>query len=135
MAKNKTQETDASVEGYFSGIGDETRQKDCRELATLMTKATKEKPKMWGTSIVGFGSRHYKYESGREGDICLVGFASRKNDIAIYGLGTVATEQPKLLSKLGKHKGGKGCLNISRLGDVDTSILEKLILGAVKTKE
>ncbi len=84
MAENKTRETDASVDDYLSAIEDETRRKDCQALAKLMTKATKAKPKMWGTSIVGFGSYHYKYESGREGDSCLTGFSSRKGDISIY---------------------------------------------------
>ncbi len=87
MAENKTKATDASVAGYLSAIGDESRRKDCEALAKLMTRATKQKPKMWGTSIVGFGSYHYKYESGREGDMCVAGFSSRKGDISIYGLG------------------------------------------------
>ena len=83
MAKNKTQENDASVDGYLAAIKDEARRKDCQALAELMARATKEPAKMWGTSIVGFGSYHYKYDSGREGDICLVGFSSRKSEIAV----------------------------------------------------
>ena len=127
MAKNKTQATEASVASYLAAIEPDSRREDCQELSALMTNATKEKPKMWGPSIVGFGSRHYKYESGREGDTCVVGFASRKNDIVIYGLGAVATQQPEMMAKLGKHKAGKGCLYLSRLSDIDRKVLEQLI--------
>lgn len=127
MAKNKTQATEASVASYLAAIEPDSRREDCQELSALMTNATKEKPKMWGPSIVGFGSRHYKYESGREGDTCVVGFASRKNDIVIYGLGAVATQQPEMMAKLGKHKAGKGCLYLSRLSDIDRKVLEQFI--------
>ena len=89
MAENKTKATEAGVESYLSAIEDEARRKDCEALTQLMTKATKQQPKMWGTSIVGFGSYHYKYESGREGDSCLTGFSSRKGDISIYGVAAV----------------------------------------------
>jgi len=84
MAENKTKATDASVDSYIAAIEDEVRRKDCQALAKLMAKVTKEKPQMWGPSIVGFGSYHYKYASGREGDTCLVGFSSRKGDISVY---------------------------------------------------
>src|SRR4051812_27234095 len=87
MPQNKTTRTEASVDDHFSAIADDARRKDCIALAKLMSKATKESPKMWGTSIVGFGSYHYRYESGRKGDSCLVGFSSRKGNISIYGLG------------------------------------------------
>src|SRR5437660_5566164 len=106
MAKNKTKATEGSVGSYLAGIKDEARRKDCEALAKLMTKATKQAPKMWGKNIVGFGNHHYKYESGREGDICAVGFSSRKGDISLYGLGG-SPEHEKLLAKLGKHSGGK----------------------------
>src|SRR5215471_5908861 len=86
MAENKTKETNASLQNYFAAISDDTRRKDCEALAKLMAKATGHPAKMWGPSIVGFGSYHYKYESGREGDSCLVGFSSRKGDISLYGL-------------------------------------------------
>lgn len=131
MKENKTRITEASVESYLSNIKDEARRADCEALARLMTKATKEPPKMWGTSIVGFGSRHYKYESGREGDACLVGFASRKSDIAIYGLGSFAAENEELISQLGKHTSGKGCLYIRRMSDIDPKVLERVVAGAV----
>src|SRR5436309_268226 len=84
MAENKTKATDASVTGYLASIEDTARRKDCEALVKLMTKATNQKPKMWGSSIVGFGSYHYKYDSGREGDSCITGFSSRKGDISIY---------------------------------------------------
>ena len=119
MAKIKTIATEASVEAYLEAIGDETRREDCRTLIELMRKATKAEPKMWGTSIVGFGKYHYKYASGREGDMCLTGFASRKEAISIY-LACGAGEQfATVLASLGKHKMGKGCLYVKRLADVD----------------
>jgi hypothetical protein len=134
MAENKTRITKASVQNYFAAITDDARRKDCEALARLIKKATKEQPKMWGSSIVGFGSYHYKYESGREGDSCLIGFSSRKGDISLYGLGSFAGKE-KLLPKLGKHKSGKGCLYIQKLSDIDLSVLERLITGAVSQRE
>jgi len=131
MAKeNKTKLTGVSVESYLDAIESDERQKDCRALAKLMAKATGEKPKMWGTSIVGFGSYHYKYDSGREGDSCLTGFSSRKGEIAIY----MMAEFPKreqLLAKLGKHEAGKGCLYIKTMAEVDPKILEQLVAGTL----
>jgi hypothetical protein len=127
---NKTMATEASVEGYLSAIKDEGRRKDCKALSALMTKATKQKPKMWGTSIVGFGSYHYKYESGREGDSCLTGFSSRKGDITLYLVAEFPGRE-QLLAKLGKHKASGGCLYLRSLGDVDPKVLEKIVVGAV----
>jgi hypothetical protein len=95
-----------------------------------MAKVAGQPPKLWGTSIVGFGSYHYKYASGREGDSCLLGFASRKGDISIYGLGTF-TGREELLSKLGKHKMGKGCLYIGKMTDIDVKVLEQLLKKSV----
>ena len=134
MPENKTKATDASVEGYFTKIDDDARRKDCVALAKLMAKATKEKPRMWGPSIVGFGSYHYKYESGREGDMCRVGFSSRKGDISIYGL-NAAPNHDALVSKLGKHKASKGCLYVRNLADIDLDILKQLVAGAAAAKE
>jgi hypothetical protein len=131
MAENKTKANANSVDQYLAEIEDELRRKDCEALAKIMIKATKLKPKMWGTAIVGFGTHNYKYESGREGEICLVGFSSRKRDISIYGIGSGSTQE-ELLSKLGKHKRGKGCLYIGKLGDVDLKVLEQLIKASVK---
>ena len=133
MTENKTKATDVSVASYFGSISDAARRKDCEALAKLMTKATKQPPKMWGSSIVGFGTYHYKYESGREGDTCLVGFSSRKGDISVYGL-NAAPSHDELMRKLGRHKAGKGCLYIRNLGDIDLAVLEKLVLDAATAK-
>ncbi len=127
MAENKTKATNVSVESYLSSIEGESRRKDCEVLTKLMSKVTKQEPKMWGTSIVGFGSYHYKYESGREGDAPLAGFSSRKGDITLY-LASGFPGQEELLAKLGKHKTGKGCLYIRKLSDVDLKTLEQLIV-------
>jgi uncharacterized protein DUF1801 len=126
--------TNASVRGYLTAIEDGTRRKDCMVLAKLMTEATKNPPKMWGSSIVGFGTYHYRYESGREGDVCLVGFSSRKGDISVYGL-SVAAGAKSLLAKLGKHKTGKGCLYIRTLADVELKILAKPVASAAAKKK
>ncbi|HVZ38016.1 MAG TPA: DUF1801 domain-containing protein [Candidatus Kapabacteria bacterium] len=133
MAENKTKPTDASVESYLAAIEDEGRRKDCEALAALMKKASRHPPKMWGTGIVGFGSYHYKYESGREGDMCVVGFSSRKGDISLYGLRS-APDHEELLAQLGRHRTGKGCLYIRKLGDVDLKVLEKLVAGAAAAR-
>ena len=130
MAENKTKPTDASVESYIAAIDDESRRKDCEALVKLMTKATKQKAKMWGSGIVGFGSYHYKYDSGREGDSCLTGFSSRKGNISVYLVANFSG-QDELLSKLGKHKMGKACLYIRKLSDIDLKVLEQLVVGSV----
>lgn len=133
VAENKTKATESKVEDYLSAIDDEARRKDCEALTRLMSKATKEPPKMWGKSIVGFGSYHYKYESGREGDSCLTGFSSRKGDITVY-LTAESLAKEKLLSKLGKYKTAKGCLYIRKLADVDAKVLERLVADAVAAR-
>jgi hypothetical protein len=133
MAENKTKATEASVEGYLGAIADETRRRDCQALAQLMTRATKHPPKMWGTSIVGFGSYHYRYESGREGDSCLVGFSSRRGDVRIYLLAEFPGDEA-LLAKLGKHTRGKGCLYIRSLADVDPKVLEKIVAASASER-
>ena len=104
--------------GYLAAIGDQARREDCEALADLMAKATKQAPRMWGASIVGFGSYRYRYASGREGESCVVGFSSRRGDISVYGLNAAAGAE-ELRSRLGKHKAGKGCVYIKRLSDVD----------------
>jgi Domain of unknown function (DU1801) len=134
MTENKTKATEASVDGYIAAIDDESRRKDCAALARLMAKASKQKPKMWGTSIVGFGSYHYKYESGREGDSCLTGFSSRKGDISIYLMASFPGHD-ELLSRLGKHKMAKACLYIRKLSDVDLKVLEQLVAGSVAERK
>jgi hypothetical protein len=130
MAENKTKATDASVDAHLAAIDDDSRRKDCETLAKLMAKATKQKPVMWGTSIVGFGSYHYKYESGREGDSCLTGFSSRKGDISVY-LVAGFPGRDELLSRLGRHKMAKACLYLRKLSEVDLKVLEQLVAGSV----
>ena len=133
MAENKTKVTDASVQSYLAAIKDDTRRGDCEALVKLMAKATGHPPKMWGPSIVGFGSYHYEYESGREGDSCLVGFSSRKAEISVYGLHS-AVKADELLAKLGKCKAGKGCVYIKTLADVDLKVLAQLVASAAAEK-
>ena len=130
MAEIKTKVTDVSVDAFFDAIVDETRREDCRALAKLMTRVTRHAPKMWGISIVGFGAYHYKYASGHEGDMCAVGFSSRKGDISIYILSGFE-ENDALLAKLGKHKIGKACLYVRRLSDIALPILERLVAHSV----
>ena len=134
MAENKTKETEASVEDYLAAIADETRQADCRVLVELMSKATKAPAKMWGTGIVGFGSYHYKYESGHEGDSCILGFASRKGDISIYVVAAFPGSDA-LFEKLGKHKRGKACTYVKRLSDIDLEVLAKILAGSVAERK
>ena len=134
MAENKTKRTAASVGSYIANIPDEERRQDCAALVKLMARATRHPATMWGTSIVGFGSYHYRYESGREGDMCLVGFSSRKGDISVYGL-NAAPHQEALLKNLGRHKKGKGCLYIRKLSDIDMAVLEKLVAEAATARE
>jgi len=133
MAENKTKATALSVEAYLQAIPDEARRADCVALTRLMEQATQHPPRMWGTAIVGFGSYHYVYDSGREGDACLVGFSSRKGDISLYGL-MAAPDHDALLPRLGRHKAGKGCVYIRRLGDVDLAVLAKLVTEAASAK-
>jgi hypothetical protein len=125
MSKNKTTETKKSVTEYLNNIPDEDRRKDCSKIISLIKKQSGLEPKMWGTSIVGFGSYHYKYESGREGDAPLIGIASRTNAITLYL--SNFDQREELLSKFGKHKTGKGCIYIQKLADIDTSILAKMV--------
>jgi len=129
MAELKTRVTKASVEKFLQGIRDEKKREDCYQILKIMKKATKAEPKMWGTSIIGFGDHHYVYESGREGDWFLTGFSPRVQNLTLYMMGGFDQE---LLKKLGKYKTGKGCLYINKLEDVDTKILNKLITTSVK---
>jgi hypothetical protein len=130
MAELKTKPTGQSV-AQFIAAQDEQRQEDCRTVAALMEKATGSKPKLWGSSIVGFGDYHYQYASGREGDWFLTGFAPRKANLTLYVLNGFPG-QDELLAKLGKHKLGKGCLYLNRLDDVHLPTLKKLIAASVK---
>ena len=132
MYEAKTKPTKLSAAAYIAAITDDTRRSDCKKLAAMMKRLTGCAPKMWGTSIVGFDSYHYKYDSGHEGDSCVVGFSSRKGDLSIYLLGGYETKEAKaLLAQLGKHKTGKACLYVKRLADIDPAVLEKLIARSV----
>lgn len=128
MAENKTKATQASVDAYFANIADEGRRRDCEALAALMARVTKQPAVMWGTGIVGFGHHHYRYDSGREGDICAVGFSSRSGDISLYLMNL--PDREAFLSRLGKHKAGKGCVYVRKLADVDPKVLEKMIAAS-----
>jgi Domain of unknown function (DU1801) len=131
MAKNKTTETEASVNDFLAGQSEE-RLADCHTLIELMSAATKQPPKMWGPSIIGFGTFHYRYESGHEGDTCLIGFSPRKAALTLYFVVGMFEEHAELFAELGKCKMGKGCLYIKKLADVDGKKLKKLITLAVK---
>lgn len=128
-AANKTVKTDADVEAYFAAQP-EARAADCRALAALMQRASGHPPAMWGR-MVGFGHRHYVYDSGREGDIFEIGFASGKGDISLY-LTCDASRHAGLLSRLGKHRAGKGCLYIKRMSDIDSGVLAELCEAALR---
>jgi hypothetical protein len=131
MSEVKTKVNDASVAKYLDSIPDEGQRSDSRVLLDLMQNATKAEPKMWGDSIVGFGSYHYVGKSGREGDWFVAGFSPRKQNLTLYMLGGWENEA-ELLAKLGKHSLGKGCLYIKRLDDVNGPALKKLIGAALK---
>jgi Domain of unknown function (DU1801) len=126
MAETKTRETDAPVQKFISSIADQQQKEDASVLVKLIQKASGLAPKMWGTAIIGFGSRHYKYDSGREGDICLIGFSPRKQKFALYLPGGHAAYESNL-KRLGKHKTAKGCLYIQRLADVDLQVLTDMM--------
>jgi len=130
MAENKTQPTGASVKDYLAARGSEQQRADCRELMALLEKVTQQSPKMWGPSIVGYGSYRYTYESGRTGEAPLAGFAIRGRELVVY-LMTEGSQQKALLSKLGKHRVGKSCLYFRQLADLDTAVLEQLVAGSV----
>jgi len=132
MAELKTKVTKASVENFLDGVKDERKRQDCYELLKIMKKATKAEPKMWGTSIIGFGDHHYTYASGREGDWFVVGFSPRAQNLTLYMMGGWDLE---VLKRLGKYKTGKGCLYINKLSDVDIKVLNELITKSVKTSK
>ena len=127
MAENKTKPTKLSVAAFIDAITDEGRRAEAKALVKLMQKASGEKPTMWGSSIIGFGSHHYVYDSGREGDMPVVAFSPRKVATVLYGLSSAEA----LLPKLGKHTRGKGCVYIKKLADVDQKVLEAMAAKAV----
>jgi Domain of unknown function (DU1801) len=131
MEKLKTQKTRASVSAFLKGITDDERRKDCQTLVRIMKAAVGTAPKMWGSSIVGFGHYHYKYASGRENDWFLAGFSPRKQDLTIYLMSGIDRHDAHL-ARLGKFKAGKSCLYIKRLANVDVAVLEELVAASVK---
>ena len=134
MAVDKmTKPTEVNVAAFLSALTEPAKQSDAKALIGMMKRATGEKPRMWGQSLIGFGTHHYKYASGREGDTLLVGFSPRKPAIVLYGV-TVSKDAEALLARLGKHTAGKGCLYIKKLSDVDQKVLKQLIVKSVAAK-
>jgi hypothetical protein len=144
MAELKTKVNKASVKKFLSAITDEQKRADCSVISKIMEKATKSKPEMWGAAIVGFGRRKYVYANGKEGEWMKIGFAPRKQNIALYGLKIFTMtagglkenkKENDFLLKLGKYKEGGGCLYINKLSDIDKKELEKIIkLAASRNK-
>jgi hypothetical protein len=126
MPENKTTANDQSVEQFLNTIEDERKRKDSFTILELMKQVTGLEPRMWGSSIIGFGSYHYKYASGHEGDTMLAGFSPRKANLTIYNMGGFEPDHA-LMQTLGKHTTGKGCLYIKRLDDVDVPTLKRLL--------
>ena len=131
MAELKTKQTDNSVTAFINGVEDEQKRKDCFEIIEMMKQATGSQPKMWGTGIIGFGSYHYKYESGHEGDAPLAGFSPRKAEFSLYAF-TGLDEHKHLLTNLGKYKVGKACIYFKKLSDINQKELRKLIKETIK---
>src|ERR1051325_3189764 len=131
MAEMKTKPTDQSVAEVLNDVSDEERRAVCFQVAKMMEEITGDKPKMWGPSIVGFGTYHYKYASGREGDWLVIGFSPAKKERNLYLMMGFEKHQD-LMEQLGKHSTGKSCLYIKRLSDVHVPTLKKLIKASVK---
>ncbi len=130
MAELKTKATSASIDDYIASRANDEQRVDCKDLMSLLKRVTRESPKMWGPSIVGYGLYKYTYESGRTGEMCRTGFAIRGRDLVLY-LDTDNPDQQALLGQLGKHKMGKSCLYIRRLADIDLKVLEQLVTGSL----
>ncbi|WP_268036326.1 DUF1801 domain-containing protein [Algoriphagus sp. PAP.12] len=130
MAENKTQPTDASVDEFINLTESPKKREDAFRIKKIMEEETGEKAVMWGPSIIGFGQYHYKYESGREGDFLITGFAPRKSAISLYLLGCMETSFDELFARLGKYKTGASCVYINKLSDVDETVLRELIRTA-----
>ena len=130
MAENKTKPTDASVKDYIASRASDQQRVDCQELMALLKRVTQKSPRMWGPSIVGYGSYRYTYESGRTGEAPLAGFAIRGRELVVY-LDAEGSQQKALLSKVGKHRVGKSCLYFKQLADLDKAVLEQLVAGSV----
>ena len=130
MAQNKTQPTRQKVSEFIAGIEDAQKRADCRELMKIMRAVTGRRATMWGASMVGYGKYHYRYESGREGDFFLTGFAPRKQALTIYIISGFKAHAA-LMKKLGKYKTGKSCLYVKRLDDIDRDVLTQLVQASV----
>lgn len=130
MAELKTKMNDSDIIKFLNGVDDEERRKDCFKLLELFEQLTNEPPKMWGTSIVGYGSYHYKYDSGREGDWFLAGFSPRKQNLTIY-ITAGFTEYDAIMQNLGKFKTGSSCLYVKKLADIDLDKLKTLVKKSV----
>ena len=131
MAELKTKASNASVTAFLKSIADPQRRQDAMAVATMMESITRTKPTMWGTNIVGFGTQHYKYTSGREGDWFRTGFSPRKDSLTLY-ITSSFDQYPDLMEKLGKYKTGVACLHIKKLSDVDQKVLKQLIARSLK---
>ena len=129
MADLKTKVNDASVDEFLEGFPEDKR-KDCYAILEMMKTVTNNEPKMWGTSIIGFGDYHYEYKSGREGDFFLAGFSPRKQNLTLY-IHSGFDEYSNLLKRLGKYKTGKACLYIKKLADVDMQVLQEIVAKSV----
>lgn len=127
MAENKTKPSNVSVEDYLDAVEPPARREDGKAIAAMMARLSGEPPVMWGPSIIGFGTRHYRYESGREGDSCRIGFSPRKAALVLY-LSCDLDRHQSLLDRLGKHSRGRGCLYLKSLADVDLTVLEEMIV-------
>ena len=131
MAELKTKPTGASVQDYIASRANEEQRADCKALMSMFKRLTGQRPRMWGPSIVGYGSYHYTYESGRTGEMCLAGFAIRGRDLVVYVMPD-GKEDKALLSRLGKHSMGKSCLYFRRLADLDQKVLEQLVARSIR---
>ncbi|MFB9076569.1 DUF1801 domain-containing protein [Flavobacterium procerum] len=131
MAKNKTTETQNSVVEFINAVENEIKRNDSFELVKIMQEATGSEPKIWGANIIGFGSYHYKYDSGHEGDAPLLAFSPRKDAFSLY-LNSTFENKDELLLKFGKHKAGKGCIYVKKLADIDLEIFKKMISESIK---
>jgi Domain of unknown function (DU1801) len=127
--------TGAAVDEFLARVPDEQRRQDARQLCAMMQEITGQSPVMWGTSIIGFGTYHYRYASGREGDSALASFSPRAQQLAVYLVGGFETRHQSVLARLGPHKTGKGCLYLKRLGDVDQDALRELIDRSVRVRK
>lgn len=134
MAELKTKQNEGDVEEFINGVVDERKRQDSFKILALMKEVTQSEPKMWGDSIIGFGSYHYKYASGREGDWFVAGFSPRKQNLTLYIMSGF-DDYDELLGKLGKHSTGKSCLYIKRLNDIDMEVLRELVSKSVEHME